>query len=255
MARAKAASTRKKRSSKKKSGMISVNFEGVESGGGRPVPDGNYNASLHKLTQEEGQNSGEPYLHCVWKIADGKCAGATIHDNISLQPQSLWRFRTILECLGLEVAEDDMDIDPNDLIGEVAGIEVTNEDYEGKDRPRITGFMGAEEEGEEEEEDEDEEPEEEEEAPKKRRSRKKKEEPEEEEEDEEEEDEEEEPAPKKKKGKGRAKKIRTGSKVKFQDEEGDTVKGVVVEMDDDTAQVEDSAGDVWEVDVSELEAA
>jgi hypothetical protein len=251
MARAKASSARSKRGSKKKSGVISVNFEGVESGGGRPVPDGNYNASLHKLTQEEGQSSGEPYLHCVWKVADGKCAGATIHDNISLQPQSLWRFRTILECLGIEVEEDDMDIDPDDLIGAVCGIEVTNEDYEGKDRPRVTGFMGAEEEGEEEEEDEEEDEEPEEEAPKKRRSRKKKEEPEEEED---EDEEEEEPEPKKK-GKGKAKKIRTGSKVKFQDEEGDTVKGVIVEMDDDTAQIEDSAGDVWEVDVSELEAA
>tara|TARA_R110002126_G_scaffold54613_1_gene147823 strand:- start:1125 stop:1838 length:714 start_codon:yes stop_codon:yes gene_type:complete len=237
MARAKAASKKKTRSRKKK-GTFSVDFEGVESGGGRPVPDGQYNAMITKITEEEGQNSGEPYLHAVYKVQGGKCDGATIHDNISLQPQSLWRLRTILECIGYEVEDGPMDIDPSDILEETLGVEVTNEDWEGRDRPRITGFTGADEEGEEEEEDED--PEEEEE-----------EDPEEEEVEEEEEDE----PPKKKKRKSRAKKIRVGSKVKFADEEGDYVKGVIVDMDDDTANVEDSAGDVWEVDVSELEAA
>ena len=109
------ATTRKQRPSRargKKAGVISVNFEGVESGGGRPVPDGDYTATLTKLTQEEGQSSGEPYLHCVWKVTSGNAAGASIHDNISLQPQSLWRFRTLLECMGFEVEEADMDIDP-----------------------------------------------------------------------------------------------------------------------------------------------
>lgn len=226
-----ARSTKKKTTrsrSRKKKGTISVDFEGVESGGGRPVPDGNYNAFLSKITEEEGESSGEPYLHCVWKIQGGSSEGATIHDNISLQPQSLWRLRTILECIGYEVEDGPMDIDPADLLEEVCGIEVTNEEWEGRDRPRITGFMGADDENEEEGEEEEEE--------------------------EYEEEEEEEPAPKKKR-RSRAKKIRVGSKVKFKDEEGDFVKGVIVEMDDDTANVEDSAGDVWEVDVSELEAA
>jgi len=119
------------------------------------------------------------------------------------------------------------------LVGEECGVEVTNEEWEGKDKPRITGFMS---EGEEEEEEEDEE-----------------EEAEEEEEDEDEEEEEE--APPKKKRKSRAKKIREGSKVTFTDEEGDKVKGVVTEIEDETAYVEDSAGDTWEVELSELKAA
>ena len=228
------ARSKKKTRSRKKKNTVSVDFEGVESGGGKPVPDGNYTAKLHAAEEQEGESSGEPYLSCRWKIVGGKCDGATVFDNISLQPQSLWRFRTILECLGLDIEEGPMDIDVDDLIGEECGVEVTNEEWEGKDKPRITGFMSEGEEEEEEEEDEEEE----------------------EEEDEEEEEEEEEPAPKKKrKGKGRAKKIREGSKVTFTDEEGDTVKGVVTEIDDETAYVEDSAGDTWEVELSELKAA
>ena len=213
------ARSKKKTRSRKKKNTLSVDFEGVESGGGKPVPDGNYTATLHAVEEKEGETSGEPYLSCRWKIAGGKSDGATVFDNISLQPQSLWRFRTILECLGYEVEEGPMDIDMDDIIGEECGIEVTNEEWEGKDKPRITGFMD---EGDEEEE---------------------------------EEEEEEAPAKKKRKSRAKPKKIRVGSKVKFEDEEGDTIKGVVTEIEDDTVWVEDSAGDNWEVDLSELKAA
>ena len=99
------ARSKKKGRSRKKKNTVSVDFEGVESGGGKPVPDGNYTAALHSVEEKEGESSGEPYLACRWKVVGGKSDGATIFDNISLQPQSLWRFRTILECLGYEVEE------------------------------------------------------------------------------------------------------------------------------------------------------
>ena len=135
------ARSKKKGRSRKKKNTVSVDFEGVESGGGKPVPDGNYTAAMHSVEEKEGETSGEPYLSCRWKIVGGKADGATVFDNISLQPQSLWRFRTILECLGLEVEEGPMDIDIDELVGEECGVEVTNEEWEGKDKPRITGFM------------------------------------------------------------------------------------------------------------------
>ena len=220
----------KKKGRSKKKNAISVDFEGVESGGGKPVPDGNYSATLHAVEEKEGESRCEPYLSCRWKIVGGKSDGATVFDNISLQPQSLWRFRTILECLGFEVDEGPMDIDMDDLIGAACDVEVTNEEWEGKDKPRITGFMSVSDEEEEEDEDE-------------------------EEEEEDEEEEEEAPTKKKRKSRAKPKKIRVGSKVSFEDEEGDKIKGVVTEMEDDAVWVEDSAGDSWEVDLSELKAA
>jgi len=259
MARAKAKSKKKttRSRSRKKKNVISVDFEGVESGGGRPIADGYYTASITKIEEKEGESSGEPYLACQWKIGEEqKCAGARLYDNISLQPQSLWRFRTILECIGFEVEDGPMDIDPEDILEEECGIEVVNEEYDGKDKPRITGFLPASDielqEPDEEEEEEEEYEEEEEEEP---------------EEEEEYEEEEEEEKPKKKRGKKKKgskkktsrakkpKKIRVGSKVKFTEEEGDTVKGVVTEIEDDTSWVEDSAGDTWEVDLDQLKAA
>jgi hypothetical protein len=46
-----------------------------------------------------------------------------------------------------------------------------------------------------------------------------------------------------------------GSKVKFEDEDGDDIKGVITELDGEDVTVEDSGGDEWGVLLSELNAA
>lgn len=210
---------------------FSVNFAGVESGGGRAVPDGQYVAELTDIDQKEGQDSGQPYLACQWKITSKKSEGAKVFDNISLQPQALWRFKTLLEVLGEDVPDGAMELDFSDLIGKEARIEVTNEKYEGKNRPRITGFEPLEGGGSSSDESDEEE------------------ETEEETEEEEEKDEETETPKKKKKSTG---KLKVGTKVKFKDDDDKTVKGVVTGIDGDTAQIEDSSGEEWEVEVTEL---
>lgn len=227
-------STRSRSRAKKNS--ISVDFEGIESGGGRPIPDGQYTASLSKCTQEEGQESGEAYLSFKWKMESGKAKGAIAFDNLSLQEQSLWRLRTALECLGMEVPEGVMDIDLDEIIGLECEVEIVNEEWEGRDRPRVVGYssIGGSEEEYEEEVEEETEPE-----------------------PDEEEAEEEEPkrGSKKKRRSSRPRKLKLGSKVKFQDEDEEYVRGVITSIEDDSAMVEDSSGSEWEVEVSELEAA
>ncbi len=52
---------------KKKSGITTVNFAGVESGG-VVVPEGKYEVEVVAVTEEVGQNSGEPYLAFEFKI-------------------------------------------------------------------------------------------------------------------------------------------------------------------------------------------
>jgi len=250
--------TRKTRSKKK---GISIDFEGVESGGSRIIPDGTYQGIVHKCEAEESSSENQ-MLAFRWKISGGKYKGATVFDNCVLLPQSLWRLRSMLEACGLEVPDGAMDIDPDDLVDLECTLEITNEEYNGKDRPRITGFApsAGEEEDEEEDEEDEEDDEEEEEAPKKkaRKPRGKKAVVEEEEDEEDEEDEE---APKKKskasskkKASGKKKPLREGSKVKFTDEDGDIVKGVIVDIDGDDVIIEDADGGEWEVEIEELTA-
>lgn len=215
----------KKSPGKKK---LRVDFSGVESGGGRAVPDGPYTAELTDIEQKEGNESGEPYLACKWKIKSGKAKGAIVYDNMSLQPQALFRLKSLLEINDIEVPNGVMDLDFSDLLGIECEIDITNEDYKGKDKPRITGFSGASKEAEEDAEEEEEE------------------EPEEEEEETEEEEEEETPKKSSKKSTKSEAKLKVGSKVKFKDEDGKTVKGVITSIDGDEAEVEDSKGDEWE---------
>lgn len=234
----------------KKSRSISVDFEGVESGGFN-LADGTYVAEIASVEEKES-SEGNPMILVKWKV---KGKNVTLFDNLSLLPQALWRLKTMLEAIGVDVPDSAMDVDLDDLEGQSCKLEVTNETYEGKERPKVTNYLSLAdkggdsedeetEESEEEEETEDEAEEEEEDTkparkPGKKPAGKK---PAKDEDEETEEEEEDEP------------RLKAGAKVKFKDDKGKTVKGKITSIEDDTATVTDTAGDEWELDLSDLEA-
>lgn len=264
-----------KRGKKARRRVISVDMEGVESGG-KIVPDGNYTAKIEEITEEESK-AENPMLVAKWRILSGKGKGGLVYDNISLTPQALWRLKGLCEALEIEVPDGSMDIDLGDLEGQECTIQVTNERFEGRDRPKVTGYGSVGEEDED-EDDEDEEEEEDERVGKKpkkpARSAKKpsKDEDEDEddddeedeesddddaEEDEEDDEEEEDEKPSRKKparSSSSKTKFKKGQRVKFKDEDGKALRGVILEIDDETVKVETKGGDEWEIDVSELTA-
>ncbi len=226
--------------------VISVDFTDVEAGGGMPTPDGYYTAEIIGAEQEVSQN-GNDMIVVRWKTH----MGSTVFDRFVLLPQSLWVLRTALDCMGYDTPDGPFDLDVDALIGERCGLEITNEEYEEKDQPRVTGYLteevaeqyieeqgGAapEGDGEGEEEGEEEEGEEEEEAPparaKKKKASKKK-------------------AAKKKSGKA----LRPGARVVFEDEEGDEIQGVIEGIEDDVAVVVDDEEGEWEIPLGELKKA
>lgn len=214
--------------SKGKKRSLSVDFEGVEAGG-KSVPDGTYDAKVVEVVEKESESSGNPYLSWKWSIISKRAKGAIVYDNASLTPQSLWRLRGLLEALGVDVPDGSMDLDLDDLVDLEATLEISNEKYDGKDRPRITGFSAiGEKVSEDDDKDDDKDDEKEEDDEPKAKSTKKVE----------------------KKSSG--KKLKVGSKVTFENEDGDEVKGTITSLEDDTATVEDSEGDEWEVEVSDL---
>lgn len=248
----------KKKGNKRRT--LSVDMEGVESGG-KIVPDGTYEGRIKSLEEKESSNDN-PMLVVKWEVLSGKGKGGVIWDNISLTPQALWRLKGLLEALEIEVPDGSMDIDLSELEGAECAIQVTNERYEGKDRPRVTGY-GSPGEAEEEEESEEDEEEEDERVGKKPKVKPKTKKPvkdededeeeEDEEDDDEEEDEDEAPAkkPKPKAGTSRKaskSKFKEGQKVKFKDEDDNLVRGVVLEVDGDTVKIEDKEGNEWEIE-------
>src|SRR5690554_3919167 len=85
-----------------RSKINSVDFTGVESGG-RRVPPGEYVVVVEKVEQAESKKSGKPYLSWELRIVEGDFKGSKLFHNTSLQKQSLWSLRMMLEALGIEV--------------------------------------------------------------------------------------------------------------------------------------------------------
>ncbi len=249
--------TRKKAPARKKGGKkkasrgrrgrststVSVDFTDVEAGGGMPTPDGYYVAKIQSAKQEVSQN-GNDMIEVRWKTH----INSIVFDRFVLVPQSLWVLRTALNCMGYETPDGPFDLDVDDLVGQACGLEITNEEYEEKDQPRVTGYLPVEtaeqyvaEQGGEVLEEEEEEPEDEEE--------------------EEPEDEEEEAPPPKKKSKKKSKKktgkaaLRPGARVIFEDEEGDEIQGVIEGIEDELAIVVDDEEGEWEIPLDELKKA
>lgn len=130
---------------KKKGNSISVDFTGVEAGGGSVLfPEGPQLFEVDDVTEEEGADSGQPYLAFVLKAVDGKYEGKKAYDNFSLQPQALWKLRGFMEAAGLEVEDGEMDLDLDEFKGVVVMADVVHEEYKGKPKTRINGYAPAE---------------------------------------------------------------------------------------------------------------
>ena len=122
----------------KKGRTISVDMS--EAGGSFKCRDGIYLATVTKIDQEESVE-GNDYL--LWYLTTD--AGNRVLHNTSLLPQALWNLRETMESCGLEVPESTLDIDLDDLEGSQLGIEIENEVYQGKKRPRVIDTFPADE--------------------------------------------------------------------------------------------------------------
>jgi hypothetical protein len=233
--------------------MITVDFTDVDAGGLMPTPDGIYTVEVRSAEKEVSSN-GNDMVTCRYRTN----IGSTVFDRFMLMPQSLWVLRTALNAMGYETPDGEFQFDPADLVGQTMGVEITNEEFEEKDQPRVTGYLNYDvaeaqlvdepvDDEEPEDEPEDEEPDDE---------------PEDEPEDEEDEDEEEDdPAPKKtprkKKAAPKKKKsgaLRPGARVTFEDE-GEEYGGVIEYIEEGMATVVDDEEGEWEIPVDELTKA
>jgi hypothetical protein len=235
---------------------IKVDFSEVESQD-FSLPNGPYILAVTSVEKKRSESSGNDYLAWEYKVSEGKHKGKKVWDNTSLQPQALWRLRNLLEAMGMEIEDGEMDIDLDELAGELVGVEIENEKYQGKNKARIINFLGVDElEGEAEEAaptpktgkgKEEPEPEEEEAAPPPKAKGKAKAKPEPEPEPEPD------PAPVVKKKKVKAPEFTVGQKVTFEDD-GDEYTGKIVSIEDEIVTVK-VGKDEWELELSEITAA
>lgn len=126
---------------KRKAGIVSVDFTGVEAGtGGRLLDEDRYQFEVEEAEVETGETSGKDYIKLTLVVVDGDFKGTKAWDNLSLQPQALWKLRGFMEAGGLETVDGEMDIDPTEFVGLVVMGDVIHEDYKGKPKHRLNGY-------------------------------------------------------------------------------------------------------------------
>jgi hypothetical protein len=139
------------RKAQKKANIVTVDFTGVDEGGGSfTIKDGSYPMKVVKVTEEESK-AGNDMLVFTFEGTAGAAKGKSFKQWAALTPDSLWKLKSLLKALGQEVPDSPHDIDLDELVDlELTGV-VSKEDYNGKTSSKMTDFGPLEEEEEEEE--------------------------------------------------------------------------------------------------------
>lgn len=129
------------KSSRKGRGSASVNVDlsGVETSR-KTIPEGVYTLVVDSATQKSSQG-GNPMIVFEFSVAEGKYQGSKLYENCSLQPQALFKLKSVLIALGLDILNKAFDLDLKDLIGMTCEADVGHEVYEGKKKARILEYI------------------------------------------------------------------------------------------------------------------
>jgi hypothetical protein len=110
---------------------IRVDFTG-SSTGFTPLDAGSYQAKVVKVTLSD--DPGPSGFHTVvfeWLIAGTK---RKVWDRYSLSPLAIWRLKKVLATLGIETPEGEFEIEPSEVVGCEATLELEVEEYNGKEK-------------------------------------------------------------------------------------------------------------------------
>lgn len=148
------------KSSRKGRGSASVNVDlsGVETSR-KTIPEGTYTLVVDSATQKSSRE-GNPMIAFEFSVAEGKYQGSKLYENCSLQPQALFKLKSVLIALGMDIPNKAFDLDLKDLIGLTCEAEIGHETYEGKKRARILEYIDPNDDEDGDEDDSDEEDEE-----------------------------------------------------------------------------------------------
>ena len=113
-----------------------------------PVPVGNYDVSIVKAEQTLSKSSNQPMIAVQYRInSPEEHEGRLLFDNFSLQPQALWKLKTLLEALAWPgTDEDGLELSVDELIGAELIVSVIQEPgRDGNLRNVVKGYGGGDE--------------------------------------------------------------------------------------------------------------
>lgn len=135
--------------SKKKSRIVTIDFEGVEAGGGSfHIKEGSYRMKVLEVEQTES-DKGNDMFKWTFEGLEGAAKGKKFYVYTTLNEEALWKLRQLLEALQVEVPDGPLDLDLDEMVDlELIGI-VSDDEYQGKTVSRMNDFESVD--GEEEE--------------------------------------------------------------------------------------------------------
>lgn len=133
---------------------VNVDLSGVEVSR-KAIPEGSYTVVVNGVSQKDSRE-GNPMLAFEFEVSEGPYQGAKLYENCSLQPQALFKLKTVLLALGMDIPDKAFDLNLRDLVGLTCEVEVGHETYDGKKRARIVEYSNSEESDEEEDEQDEE---------------------------------------------------------------------------------------------------
>lgn len=125
------------------SSSVNVDLSGVEASR-KAIPEGTYEVVVNEATQKNSRD-GNPMIAFEFEVAEGAHKGAKLYENCSLQPQALFKLKSVLLALGMNIPNKAFDLNLRDLVGLTCEVEVGHEVYEGKKRARILQYNDPEE--------------------------------------------------------------------------------------------------------------
>lgn len=128
----------KETSKKKNNRSLSLNFEGIGEGFFTPFA-GEYAVKIHAV--EHDADAGDDGQMIVdFMVLEGKNKGQTFRDWMNLGAKALWRVKRLLVAAGMDIPDEEMDIDFDDLEGRSLWVTVEEREYNGERKANVTGW-------------------------------------------------------------------------------------------------------------------
>lgn len=119
---------------------VTVGFKGIQSR--QLLPEDDYRVKLTEATMGESKSSGDDQIEWVFEVAEGKLEGNKLWFYTPLGEKSLWKLHGLLTAMGIDVPDDDLDIDLEQMVED--GLElmavVQHETYDGTKRSKMMDF-------------------------------------------------------------------------------------------------------------------
>lgn len=110
---------------------IKLDFSNVTGGNFDPIPAGDYVVEVEKVENRTAK-SGNEMLSLTFNVMEGEYEGRKIFDLYVLTEKALWKLKDLLVAVGVDT-EGMVDLDVDDLVGEVFAAKIEIQESPGYD--------------------------------------------------------------------------------------------------------------------------